>query len=34
LGNMADGAAVAGVGELDAGRFYATEGREVRVIAP
>jgi uncharacterized membrane protein len=29
LGNLADGAAVAGAGELDAGRFYATEGREV-----
>jgi Putative Flp pilus-assembly TadE/G-like len=33
LGNLADGAAVAGAGELDAGRFYATEGREVGVLA-
>jgi Putative Flp pilus-assembly TadE/G-like len=33
LGNLADGAAVAGAGELDAGRFYATEGREVAVLA-
>jgi hypothetical protein len=33
LGNLADGAAVAGAGELDAGRFYASEGREVAVLA-
>jgi uncharacterized membrane protein len=33
LGNLADGAAVAGAGELDAGRFYATEGQEVAVLA-
>jgi hypothetical protein len=33
LGNLADGAAVAAAGELDAQRFYATEGREVAVLA-
>jgi Putative Flp pilus-assembly TadE/G-like len=33
LGNLADGAAVAGAGELDVGRFYASEGQEVAVLA-
>jgi Flp pilus assembly protein TadG len=32
LANLADGAAVAAAGELDVGAWYASGGREVRVV--
>lgn len=32
LGNLADGAAVAAVGELDTAAYYASDGRDVTVL--